>query len=726
MTLLYATAFWLGLVLISLSWRLALPMVTAPEPGLAFLASLGGASLLVVTNTLSCRRRSRLECAAAALVAAGLLFLVTGVSSGILLRVAPALHDIPLPAHAAPLIEKTSWRLSLVNDVLGFWDGRGLHEVRLTFEGFGLYEIWYILVGAVFMHLVFAAGGGAAGLARTLGLIAVYVVLRLVLIAAAAIEFGDPSLLWRPGITLTSYLPAGFMLAGARGSTAEGTILNKRRLCIGAGVCVLLLLGTVLPRAYQPRAHLFGAAREASAREEPAATILIDESHSNWEWATEPFDTASFGIRAEYNYYCLAEYLDEFHEVTVTAGGIMPGALKNCDVLVIKTPTQAYDADEIDAIVDFVRDGGGLFLIGDHDNLFGMTTYLNAIAGRFGVRFRCDDTFDLATGGFSRHAGMGFWTHPAVRNIEGFRFLTSCTIEGGLEVEPVMLGLGLGSEDADYGHPNFFGNMAYDLTDRFGVFTQAAAVRFGRGRVLLFTDSTCFSNFCMFSPGTPDLALSLVGFLAGGRGDTRTTQNVIVDTTHSRASFFDYMGSGMRPSWQRFEEFYMSFMRFGMRPRAGNLEDTGMPGVSWVVIVNPQPPFAADEVERVSRFIAAGGRLLLIDSALNSGSGANELLQVFGMGIMVRPAAGDVSVPDSAPLLLSPVLEVAGGETLAADPAGRVVAARAAFGAGAVVVTVDSYACSQVGLGRPLQPAHAYERSTLRYRALFDLMGQLR
>ncbi|MGD9140722.1 MAG: hypothetical protein PVJ42_04200, partial [bacterium] len=626
-----------------------------------------------------------------------------------------ALHDIPLPGPVAPLIENASRRLSLVNDGIGFWDGRHLHQVRLTFEGLGLYEVWYLVVGVAFMRLVFARAA-AEVLARALGLIAVYALLRFILIVACAIEFDNPALMWHTALAVASYLPVALLLAGFVGPAASGMVLTGRRLCIGAGICAALLIVSALPRACSFRV----------AEAAPAARILIDESHSDWEWATEPFDTAGFGIRAEYNYYCLVEYLDEFHEVRVAGGGVKPGVLKDCDVLIIKTPTEAYARDEIDAIVDFVRAGGGLFLIGDHDNLFGMTVYLNAIAERFGTRFRCDDTFDLATGGFSRHTGMGFWTHPAVKGVEGFRFLTSCTIEGGLGVEPVMLGLGLGSEDADYGHPNFFGNISYDLADRFGVFLQAAAVRFGRGKVLLFTDSTCFSNFCMFSPGTPELALSLVGFLAGGRGDTRLSQSVIVDTTHSKASFFDYMGSGMRPPWQRFEEFYMSFMRVGMRPRAGDLEDINMPKASHLVFVNPRRSFGAGEVELIVGFVAAGGRLLVLDGALNHGSAANEVLQAFGMGIVVRPGAGGGSGGDPAPPFLTPVLEVAGGEILAADPAGRIVAARAAFGAGAVVAAVDSYTYSEVGLGRPLRPAHAYEGCAPRYRALFDLLGHLR
>jgi hypothetical protein len=286
-----------------------------------------------------------------------------------------------------------------------------------------------------------------------------------------------------------------------------------------------------------------------------------------------------------------------------------------------------------------------------------------------------------------------------------------------------MLGLGLGSEDGDYGHPNFFGNISYDLADRFGVFLQAASTRFGRGRVLLFTDSTCFSNFCMFSPGTPELALRLVGFLCRSMPDNvRNPSAVLVDTTHSRAYFFQYMDAGRRPSWQHFEELYLSLVRCGMRPSAGDLDDMDAGSAKSMIIVNPVGPFSRAEVEGIVAFVSDGGSLLVLDGILNSPSAANDVLRVFGMGILVRPIAGG----GSGRARPAPALEIVGGEIAATDSTGRVVAATVAFGEGEVVVAVDSYAYSEAGLGRPLQPAGTYERRIPTYRTLFDLMSRLR
>jgi len=48
---------------------------------------------------------------------------------------------------------------------------------------------------------------------------------------------------------------------------------------------------------------------------------------------------------------------------------------------------------------------------------------------------------------------------------------------------------------------------------RFGAFIQIWATRHGRGRVLAFTDSTVFSNFCTFQPGKAELMLGMIEWL---------------------------------------------------------------------------------------------------------------------------------------------------------------------------------------------------------------------
>ena len=81
-----------------------------------------------------------------------------------------------------------------------------------------------------------------------------------------------------------------------------------------------------------------------------------------------------------------------------------------------------------------------------------------------------------------------------------------------------MIGRRLGAEPADYGHLNFFGNIALDPDEPFGLFVQAAVVEHGLGRVAAFSDSTNFSNFSMLWEGRRALTLNLIDWLDRRRG----------------------------------------------------------------------------------------------------------------------------------------------------------------------------------------------------------------
>lgn len=182
-------------------------------------------------------------------------------------------------------------------------------------------------------------------------------------------------------------------------------------------------------------------------------------------------------------------------------------------MLVVKTPTRLFSDEEKRAIDDFVRGGGGLFLIGDHTNLFGMSTVLNDLARAFQIQFNFDDTFNLATGGTTSYTQPRYLFHPIVRNLSEFDFETSCTLEVPLSAEFVMVGQGLGREWVDYSHKNFFGNIRLDPDEDYGLFVQAAATKYGDGRVVAFSDSTVFSNFSLFWPGKSEFFLQTLDYL---------------------------------------------------------------------------------------------------------------------------------------------------------------------------------------------------------------------
>ena len=103
-----------------------------------------------------------------------------------------------------------------------------------------------------------------------------------------------------------------------------------------------------------------------------------------WERTDKPFDTTWYGHLSGYNYYCIYDYCSRFYTMSRLTKPIDDEALGECDVLILKVPTRPYSPEEIETVGRFVKRGGGLLLIGEHTNVFGTGTYLNAVARTFG------------------------------------------------------------------------------------------------------------------------------------------------------------------------------------------------------------------------------------------------------------------------------------------------------------------------------------------------------
>ncbi|MCL2766964.1 MAG: GldG family protein [Peptococcaceae bacterium] len=246
---------------------------------------------------------------------------------------------------------------------------------------------------------------------------------------------------------------------------------------------------------------------------EKQGRVLVDEYHSDWEWTDEAYDEYWFGERSGYNYYCFYEHINRYYHASRNTSPITSQTLTETDILILKTPTSPYSNAEISAVLEFVHRGGSVFLIGDHTNVFGTSSYLNQIAVPMGLRFRYDCTYELTRGNLQEYTSPRLLPHPVVKGMPLFLFATSCTLEANWRAEEIILGSGLKNLPLDYSRKNFFPADPNAPLMEFGVFLQCAGITYGKGRVLAFTDSTVFSNFWMFMTGKPELLLKSMQWL---------------------------------------------------------------------------------------------------------------------------------------------------------------------------------------------------------------------
>ena len=78
------------------------------------------------------------------------------------------------------------------------------------------------------------------------------------------------------------------------------------------------------------------------------------------------------------------------YDPVILNNSITANTLKTTSVVIIETPEKGFTLEEIGYIVEFVKAGGGLFVIGDHTNIYNCYETLNPLLNRFGIRLNFD------------------------------------------------------------------------------------------------------------------------------------------------------------------------------------------------------------------------------------------------------------------------------------------------------------------------------------------------
>ena len=623
----------------------------------------------------------------------------------------------------------------------------------------GFYPWLNATLGAFFITIIFVRRKRVFWLAFIGFTAFVYLVIRYVALILLYATTENSNLFWNPWVSLVSFLP--LMLFYGKTVALEIPLNNgfldmsifRKIGNFDLFSVVFMFAGIFLSVGF------FGFHDPGEGK---LGRILIDEKHSNWEWTTREYDTEWFGRKSGYNYYCLADYLDHFYTVTKNDKHITSDVLSNYDILLIKTPTSIYLKEEIEAIRDFVDRGGGLFLIGDHTNVFGTSFYINPIAEQFGLWFNYDATYDLLTGDLSVYERPKLLPHPVVQHLPPFLFGSSCTLEAPFAAEDVITGYQMKSIRLDYSQKNFFPENINDPSMKFGLFLQCAATLYGKGRVLAFTDSTVFSNFWVFMPGKSELLLSSIDWLNRKNRYPPFTQVsmfiagiflsgisfflVLKKTNGSEATFtflfaailaipvsiFIYQSLNhhyyrmpiphtrftkiyfesehsdillpitalVNNLEKSYETFYVWTQRLGYVPTVVPHLSEAMQGDA-LVIINASTPFNDKQKKKVIDYVDQGGRLIVMDSSFNKNSTSNEILALFDMKLSFEPRQDSFFLDALGQRIATTIYSgiVKGGKPVLIAQDKEPILSQTRRGKGLVVVMVDSMLFSDRMLG---------------------------
>lgn len=506
-----------------------------------------------------------------------------------------------------------------------------------------------------------------------------YLIFRFTILLLILAERLDPSYFWDPWAITLSMIPLVLIIKEPKDSRVSpsppsAARLKKRPKFRSFLLGFLLGLSGIVAFAYR------------DPGQPKSGRLLINEYGSNWEWTTEPMDTVTFNERTTYNYYCFSEFLKHYYDVKVNFDSLTPEVLNSTDVLILKIPTQPYLPEEIEAIVEFVRRGGGVWVIGDHTNVFGSSSYFNPLLEKFHCHLNFDSVNDLKTGKLSLFTPPPIFAHPTVLNLPPYLFATSCSIVAPWNTESAIIGCGLRSDHLDYSQDNFFPDRSRKhLNPRFGLFLQQAGIHCGKGRLLIYTDSTTFSNFFVFLRGKPELILGSVEWLNrtdhyqrikswtlflgigllllclllnmwNGAFLTGLLLSIALSSAFvERNTRAHYPPPNPRRSvpWIHFERehsqyflptlrlaenqdnsyltFYVWTQRLGAMPKETTDLEEALKSTDPIIFIDPKIPFTNEERGAIKEFLLRGGMILLLDSADNNFSSAADILNEYGL-----------------------------------------------------------------------------------------------
>ena len=324
--------------------------------------------------------------------------------------------------------------------------------------------------------------------------------------------------------------------------------------------------------------------------------------------------------------------------VVVAGEEISARDLTDVGVVVVINPTGGLSEREVRALEGFVRAGGGLLALGDHTNIGGSMEHLNSILAFTGIRFNFDSAVPMRP---HWQGCLEVRQHPVTsrlagrpaRSIDGIcgfgrrltgdfprrcppEALIQTAVGASLAIElpayPIVVGR-YGFADAgdslNSGMGAYMGSLAHERGETVGDVVLVAAQEVGRGRVLVFGDTSPFQNGALFL--SQGLVSNAIHWLAG----------------NTRAS-------GGRSAFNYADE--VALIDFSLRPRAkltlfdaaslGGLanclararvvavpafsRDDWTAGARFLFLVSPTW-FGRRDADRLTTYIIGGGNVIL-------------------------------------------------------------------------------------------------------------------
>ena len=275
---------------------------------------------------------------------------------------------------------------------------------------------------------------------------------------------------------------------GAEPSSKPARRAGKRSILFAASSLVLLMM--VIP----PIAFRTATPRKLMFMERGVVSF------------TKP-DYTRFGRAAGGMYGFLPEYARLFgcdsevvqKENMADPSPAIPENLDPDEILVITNLDEPLTPEEFERVWAFVRAGGGLWVLGDHTFIKNGRNHINDLLEPCNILFNNDSAQFWPQGWFNSYRirqgnAFGWLQDPAENRLS---ILVGASLALKPPARPLVMGRfgygdwGTDEETEDKGH---LGDFEYQATERMGDLVLVAGEHVGKGKVLVFGDTTSFFN----------------------------------------------------------------------------------------------------------------------------------------------------------------------------------------------------------------------------------------
>ncbi len=221
--------------------------------------------------------------------------------------------------------------------------------------------------------------------------------------------------------------------------------------------------------------------------------LIYDRGYLNWQKPVH----GNYGLRSGGMFGMLPAYLETMGYNVHIDSTLIDESLTDIGVIVVINLSNKMSAAEKHLTQKFVKDGGALLVLGDHTGLGGIREPLNDLLDFIGVEFRFDSAHylkDKWRDAFNILPGNLFYQVKDENDL-GISVGASLDLSPGGAMPLLVAKYGF----SDWGNAHnresaFLGDRFYNPGELLGDIVLIAAKQFGKGKVLIFGDTSSFQN----------------------------------------------------------------------------------------------------------------------------------------------------------------------------------------------------------------------------------------